>query len=190
MRTALERFAAAAQQKFSSHVSGEPEDQLRARFGHLLAEAGGAIGLDLLAIGEILLANRGGKPDFGVSSSRLLCGHIELKAPGKGADTSAFAGQVAQSRFGYRMKNRKGKKSSPLDDIAPKEWSSETISEFLRLLNLLTRTLALHPQQSQLLDDILAGPLIGASSLGSVPMQWRAAPKVNDQQHGLELQHQ
>ena len=45
--------------------------------------------------------------------------------------------KVLQSWLGYRMKNRKGKKSSPLDDITPKEWMSDYTSEFLRLLNLL-----------------------------------------------------
>ncbi|HEX5354248.1 MAG TPA: type ISP restriction/modification enzyme [Rhodanobacteraceae bacterium] len=87
--------------------------------------------------------------------------------------------KVVQSWLGYRMKNRKGKKSSPLDDITPKEWSSEYTSEFLRLLNLLIHTLTLQPQQSALLDAILAGPLLPASALAPVPEQWRAAPSIN-----------
>lgn len=94
--------------------------------------------------------------------------------------------KVVQSWLGYRMKNRKGKKSSPLDEIAPKEWSGEYTSEFLRLLNLLTRTVELQPTQSTLLDTILAGPLLGASMLGPVPGQWRTAPK-HSASHGLDL---
>ncbi len=37
--------------------------------------------------------------------------------------------KVVQSWLGYRMKNRKGKKSSPLDDIAPSAWTGEYTSE-------------------------------------------------------------
>lgn len=102
MRAALERFAATVQQKFASHVSGEPEDQLRAPFERLLTEAGQALDIDVLAIGETLLANRGGKPDFGVSAGKLLCGHVELKAPGKGADTSTFSGHDARQWERFR----------------------------------------------------------------------------------------
>lgn len=95
--------------------------------------------------------------------------------------------KVVQSWLGYRMKKRKGRKSSPLDEITPKEWTSDTVSELLRLLNLLTRTLELHPQQATLLDEIVAGPLLGGDRLGEVPAQWRAAPKADDQQHHMEL---
>lgn len=92
MRNALERFADAVRQKFASHVSGEPEDQLRAPFEQLLMDAGEVVGSDVLGIGETLLEDRGGRPDFGVSVNRLLCGHAELKAPGKGADTATYSG--------------------------------------------------------------------------------------------------
>jgi predicted helicase len=95
--------------------------------------------------------------------------------------------KVVQSWLGYRMRNRKGKKSSPLDAITPKAWGSEHTSEFLRLLNLLTRTVALQPEQAALLDDILAGPLLDASLLGPVPEQWRHAPKHTTAQGGLDL---
>jgi hypothetical protein len=91
--------------------------------------------------------------------------------------------KVVQSWLGYRMRNRKGKKSSPLDDIVPKEWSGEYTSEFLRLLNLLTRTLELQPQQNALLDEIVAGSKLDASALGPVPEQWRDAPKTNVSGH-------
>src|SRR5690606_32980502 len=59
MHDALKRFASLAQQKFASHVSGEPEDQLRAPFEQLLVDAGKVIGIDVLGIGETLLEGRG-----------------------------------------------------------------------------------------------------------------------------------
>lgn len=95
--------------------------------------------------------------------------------------------KVVQSWLGYRMKNRKGRKSSPLDHITPKEWGGEVVSEFLRLLNVLTRTLELHPKQEVLLDSILADKLVGADQIGEVPAQWRAAPHADAQQHRIEL---
>ncbi|MGH8162292.1 MAG: N-6 DNA methylase, partial [Gammaproteobacteria bacterium] len=92
MEAALEQFALTQQQKSSVSVKGEPEDQLRAPFEQLLKDAGNSAGFDVQAIGEIRLGNGGGKPDFGVSVGKLLCGHAELKAPGKGADTATFTG--------------------------------------------------------------------------------------------------
>ena len=85
--------------------------------------------------------------------------------------------RVVQSWLGYRMKQRKGKKSSPLDDITPVEWGSDIVSELLRLLNLLTRTIEVQSEQAALLDAILGGPLLGADALGEVPPAWRKAPK-------------
>ena len=95
--------------------------------------------------------------------------------------------RVVQSWLGYRMAKRKGKKSSPLDDITPVEWGSELVSEFLRLLNLLTRTLALHPLQAKLLEDVVAGPLLRADELEVVPEQWRNAPKSGIDQGEIQL---
>ncbi|MDR1349315.1 MAG: hypothetical protein LBJ59_00785, partial [Zoogloeaceae bacterium] len=95
--------------------------------------------------------------------------------------------KVVQSWLGYRMRNRKGKKSSPLDDITPTGWNSDYTSEFLRLLNLLTRTLALHPRQAELLDDILCGSLFDADELPPVPPQWRKAPTTHAAQGSLDV---
>ena len=92
MQNALARFTESLQKKFASHVTGEPEDQLRAPFELLLAEAGQVGGIEVVAIGETLLGEGGGRPDYGVSAGRLLCGYVELKAPGKGADTSTYTG--------------------------------------------------------------------------------------------------
>lgn len=93
MELALKKFATTLQEKYSVHISGEPEEQLRSPFEVLMEEAGRiAVGDAVKAIGETLLADRGGRPDFGISIGRLLCGYVELKAPGKGADASNFNG--------------------------------------------------------------------------------------------------
>lgn len=92
MRAALERFTEAIKQKFSSHISGEPEDQLRSPFERLIVDAGASLQADVVVIGESRLSDGLGRPDFGIGVGRLLCGYVELKAPGKGADTSIFKG--------------------------------------------------------------------------------------------------
>lgn len=95
--------------------------------------------------------------------------------------------KVVQSWLGYRMKNRKGRKSSPLDEITPEAWTSDYTSEFLQLLNLLTRTVELHPVQCALLEEIVDAPLLPASALKPVPDQWRSAPKADVSQSSLNL---
>lgn len=95
--------------------------------------------------------------------------------------------KVVQSWLGYRMRNRKGKKSSPLDDINTNEWGSEYTTELLQLLNLLTRTLEIHSQQTQLLEDVIASPLILAAEFSTVPDEWRKAPSHNGSQVDMDL---
>lgn len=95
--------------------------------------------------------------------------------------------KVVQSWLGYRMRNRKGKKSSPLDDINTNEWSSEYTTELLQLLNLLTRTLEIHSQQAQLLEQVIASPLIPATEFSTVPDEWRKAPSHSGSQVDMDL---
>ncbi|MCY3924345.1 MAG: N-6 DNA methylase [bacterium] len=71
--------------------------------------------------------------------------------------------KVVNSWLGYRMKTRKGRKSSPLDDIRPTRWR-ET-DELLRLLAILEHTIEVTAGAAALLDEILANPLIPAADL-------------------------
>lgn len=95
--------------------------------------------------------------------------------------------KVVQSWLGYRMKKRKGKKSSALDEIGPVEWSGEQTGEFLQLLNVLTRTVELQPEQAKLFEQVLQNPIVFATELGAVPEEWRLAPRPDVRQHGLSL---
>ena len=94
---------------------------------------------------------------------------------------------MVQSWLGYRMKNRKGKKSSPLDDITPTSWPPEFTSELLRMLHLLEQTLEIYPRQAALLEQIIKGPLVNADQLGSVPDEYRKPPASHGTQHQLEI---
>ena len=71
--------------------------------------------------------------------------------------------KVVNSWLGYRMKKRKGRKSSPLDDIRPTRWTQT--DELLRLLAILEHTIEVTLTAAALLDEILAKPLIPAAVL-------------------------
>jgi len=94
---------------------------------------------------------------------------------------------VLQSWLAYRIKERKGRKSSPLDNIAPRSWSSEFTSELLRLLHLLEDTLAMYPIQERLLTQIVQGALIENSEIEPVLEQYRRAAIANHAQHKLGI---
>lgn len=95
--------------------------------------------------------------------------------------------KVVQSWLGYRMKNRKGKKSSPLDDITPSSWPPEFTSELLRLLHLLEETLEIYPQQAALLEQIIQGSLLNADQLGAPPSEYCKPPANHGAQANFEI---
>jgi hypothetical protein len=86
--------------------------------------------------------------------------------------------KVVQSWLGYRMKNPKGKKSSPLDDIVPERWTAQLTNELLELLWVLEATLELYGKQAVLLDEVLESPLLSSNELPAVPDELRMAPKT------------
>ena len=89
---ALQEFAEEVTAKFSGTVTGESEEQLRTPFEALMNSVGVELGKDIVCVGETLLEDRTGKPDFGIMNGGLLSGYAELKAPGKGVSRRYFAG--------------------------------------------------------------------------------------------------
>jgi hypothetical protein len=85
--------------------------------------------------------------------------------------------KVVQSWLGYRMRNPKGKKSSPLDEINPERWPSEFTTELLELLWILEATLAEYPAQAKLLSAVVKGPCFKADELPAVSESARKPPK-------------
>src|SRR5437588_9248970 len=85
---ATEAFADALKQNFSSIIRANPEDQLKGPVQALLASAGKRV----QTRSEAQVDELGGRPDIGVEVNKLLCGYVELKAPGKGARVSKFKG--------------------------------------------------------------------------------------------------
>ena len=83
--------------------------------------------------------------------------------------------RVLRSWLGYRMKTRKGRKSSPLDDIRPTRWTQS--SELLLVLSIIEHTIEVTPQAAALLDQIVKGSLIPASDLPTPTETNRKPPK-------------
>lgn len=71
--------------------------------------------------------------------------------------------EVIPSWLGYRMAARKGKKSSPLDEIRPPRWTFS--NELLELLAIVEHTVEVTPAARALIQDIVAGPLVSVDSL-------------------------
>ena len=84
---------------------------------------------------------------------------------------------VVQSWLGYRMKVRKGRKSSPLDDIRPDGWSPTMSDRFLELLWVLEATLAMEPGLEAMLDQVVAGPCFTEAELPTPTDAERAPPQ-------------
>ena len=73
---------------------------------------------------------------------------------------------VLDQWFSYRRRDRAKpmigdrRPPSPLEKIQPDGWLAEYTEDFLNLLNVLGRVIALEPRQADLLDRIVAGPLV------------------------------
>jgi len=83
--------------------------------------------------------------------------------------------RVLRSWLGYRMKNRKGRKSSPLDNIRPTRWTQT--SELLLVLSIIEHTIEVTPKAAALLAQIVNGPLIQAADLPTPTPANRKPPR-------------
>ena len=87
----LSAFAAEASVKLKLPGSGEPEEQLRGPLEKFLQDAGKVFGLHIGCKGEVHIKDVG-RPDYAIYSNGALCGFVELKRPGKGADPNRYRG--------------------------------------------------------------------------------------------------
>jgi len=159
---ALKKFADDVTAKTTTLTVGEPEDQLRGPFENFMQEVGQALVLKVVCTGETRLAGRLGTPDFAVHASTLLAGHVELKAPGSGANPNRFTGRNAQQwrRFQaipnliYCDGNewglyRSGKAVRPVvrlsGDVASEGKKAVTEKDALAVLEVLTDFLSWQP---------------------------------------------
>ena len=90
---ALEDYAEKLKAKFALPGSASPEDQLKPAVADLLKSAGEAYGLTVETRTETHLSEHKVRPDIAVYVGGLICGYIELKAPGLGADAPKLKGE-------------------------------------------------------------------------------------------------
>ena len=84
--------------------------------------------------------------------------------------------QVVKSWLDYRMLERAGKSSSPLDALRPAGWQFD--DELLDLLWVLDATVDLLPDMASLLDEVLAGDLFAAGDFPTPGDAERHGPGV------------
>ena len=90
---AVREFADTIAANFALPVVAQPEDQLKAPVRELLRVCGEAWGIETASRSEARAEGDIGRPDLGVTAGRLLCGYVELKAPGRGARPERFRGR-------------------------------------------------------------------------------------------------
>ena len=88
----LQKLAADLTEKFSLRVAFNPEDQLKGPVAALVEGISATLGIAVTTVTEVQEKEIAGRPDMGISVAGLLTGHIELKAPGKGADPKKLKG--------------------------------------------------------------------------------------------------
>jgi len=89
----LKSFAKETTSKFSARVDFNPEDQLKGTVCNFMQAAGDLVKAKVTTVTEVQMVEIGGRPDIGVLTRGVLTGHIELKAPGKGADPAKLKGR-------------------------------------------------------------------------------------------------
>jgi hypothetical protein len=96
--------------------------------------------------------------------------------------------EVLRGWLGFRMKQRSGRKSSPLDDLRPAAWTAALTTELLELLWVLEATVATQPEMNGLLSKILAAPLFTAADFPAPTVAERAAPGEEPEQAQPQLE--
>ncbi|MFT9662958.1 type ISP restriction/modification enzyme [Mycobacteroides abscessus subsp. abscessus] len=79
---------------------------------------------------------------------------------------------VIRAWVNYRKKTPTGRQTSPLDTVHVGAWPSDWNSEFIDLLSVLTHLTALHPQQCELLEQILEHPTASRTDLTTLGVTW------------------
>lgn len=150
-------------------------------YGERFAEGRGPLLVPTIVVeGDLTLPERPSDVKYDAAKQSLKVGRGAVS--GVTSDVWAFevSGMpVVKKWLGYRTARGAGRaatSSSPLDHIRPTEWLDEWTTELLELLSVLQRTVDLQPAGVELLDRILAGPMIQASELPQPPPELRQPP--------------
>lgn len=112
-QSAVAAFGTKAKAKLANpSASGEPEDQFRVPFEPFLADLAELSGFPrtaVTAVGESSVSDLKTRPYYAVTVHKALVGFIELRAPGKGADSR---------KLKTRMTKLRGRSSARFPDAA------------------------------------------------------------------------
>lgn len=72
---------------------GQPEDALRSPLVALVRQFGNQLGVTVVPVGESALEALQVRPDYAIQVDGAVCGYIEIKKPGLGADAPALTGK-------------------------------------------------------------------------------------------------
>ena len=86
--------------------------------------------------------------------------------------------EVVESWVSYRLLERKGKTSSPLDDIRPETWQFD--NELLDLLWVLDATIDLMPEVTAAFEGVLGSDLFSAQDFPMPTDGERKGPQVGE----------
>ena len=89
----LHTYANEVRAKYEVQVNAQDEDALKSLVGDLLSAVGGVWNIESEWRSEARAEGDIGRPDLGITAGGLLCGHVELKAPGRGARPEGFRGR-------------------------------------------------------------------------------------------------
>jgi hypothetical protein len=83
-----------------------------------------------------------------------------------------------RSWIGYRKREPAGRRSSPLDDIRPREWPAEFTEELLELLWVLGHTVNMSSDLATFFEAVLQGDVLAAEVLPQPTEDQRKAPEI------------
>ena len=92
----LQAFAATLTDTFSSPLEAQEEEQLKRPVQDLLEACGPRLVFGSTSTKAEAPVEAVGRPDIAVAVNDLLCGYVELKAPGTGANANKFKGRNKQ----------------------------------------------------------------------------------------------
>lgn len=95
----LEKFAEDLKDKFLLPGTASPEDQLKPEVAALFIAAGSKLGLKVETRTETHLSEHKVRPDIAIYVGGLICGYVELKAPGFGANAPTLKGNHNKNQW-------------------------------------------------------------------------------------------
>ena len=89
----LQQYCESLKSKFALLGAASQEDQLKPAVAELLKAAGASCGWEVETVTETHLSDLRARPDMAIYVESLICGYIELKIPGSGADPVKLKGK-------------------------------------------------------------------------------------------------